>query len=271
MKKAFTDQLGRTIMIDFPPRRIISLVPSQTELLAYLGLEEETVGITKFCVLPEAWYRAKTCIGGTKQLNPQKIDALQPGLIIGNKEENDKEQIEALAQLYPVWLSDVKTLEEALEMIKSIGELTGREEKAGELAGKIRENFDALARELAGRRRRRAAYFIWREPYYAVGADTFIHDMLLRAGLDNVFAHKTRYPEVSMEELAEARPEAILLSSEPYPFKAQHRKEFRRACPLTAISFVDGQLFSWYGSRLLYSPGYFRKLRERLNEAYRTL
>ena len=117
MKRAFTDQLGRTISVDFPPQRIISLVPSQTELLAHLGLDEETVGITRFCVHPEAWFRNKGRVGGTKQLNLDAIGALQPGLLIGNKEENDKQQIEGLAEKYPVWLSDVKTLEDALDMI----------------------------------------------------------------------------------------------------------------------------------------------------------
>ncbi|MCB0547060.1 MAG: ABC transporter substrate-binding protein [Phaeodactylibacter sp.] len=271
MKKSFTDQLGRTILIDFPPRRIISLVPSQTELLAHLGLEEETIGITKFCVHPEQWFRSKARVGGTKQLDPDKIDALQPGLIIGNKEENDKEQIEALAAKYPVWLSDVKTLEDALEMIVQVGALANRTPEANRLAGQIRNRFEALQESLVGKRRRRVAYLIWRKPYYVVGSDTFIHDMLERAGLDNVFGQMNRYPEASLEQLAEARPEAILLSSEPYPFKEKHLEELRKACPITTLKFVDGQLFSWYGSRLLLSPDYFMKVRHGLAEAYNTL
>lgn len=271
MKRTFTDQLGRTISVDFPPQRIISLVPSQTELLAHLGLDEETVGITRFCVHPEAWFRNKGRVGGTKQLNLDAIEALQPGLLIGNKEENDKQQIEGLAEKYPVWLSDVKTLEDALDMIRGIGLLTNRSQQAELLFGQIRESFDTLAEEMAGKRRRRVAYFIWRKPYYVAGGDTFINDMLQRAGFENVFGHKSRYPEISLEELAEARPEAILLSSEPYPFKDQHRKEFQRACPITTLKMVDGECFSWYGSRLLLSVGYFRKVRHALTEAYRTL
>ncbi|MCB0585385.1 MAG: ABC transporter substrate-binding protein [Phaeodactylibacter sp.] len=271
MKKNFADQLGRTISVDFPPRRVISLVPSQTELLAYLGLEKETIGITKFCVRPEKWFRSKNRVGGTKQIKPEKVAALQPGLIIGNREENDKGQIEALAEKYPVWLSDVRTLEDALDMIRKIGSLLNRDKEANKLAGEIRSGFDALAEELSGNYRRRVAYFIWREPYYVAGADTFIHDMLEKAGFENVFSHLSRYPEITLEELADARPEAILLSSEPYPFKEQHRQEFHAACPITAIKFVDGQLFSWYGSRLIHSADYFRKIRRELAEAFNTL
>lgn len=271
MKKNFTDQLGRTITVDFPPRRIVSLVPSQTELLAYLGLGQETVGITKFCVHPEEWFRHKTRVGGTKQVKAEKIAALQPTLIIGNKEENDKEQVEALAEQYPVWLSDVRTLEDALDMIRSIGTLTDREAAAGQLAATIGADFKALAEELKGKCRQKAAYLIWRKPYYAVAADTFIDDMLRRAGFENVFRHKSRYPEISLAELSGAGPETILLSSEPYPFREEHREELRHACPLSTLKFVDGQLFSWYGSRLLLSAGYFRELRQGLTEAYHTL
>lgn len=271
MKRTFIDQLNRKVSIDFPPRRIISLVPSQTELLAHLGLEKETVGITKFCVHPKEWFRAKVRVGGTKQLNLEKIAALQPTLVIGNKEENDRKQIEALAERYPVWLSDVRSLEGALDMINHIGSLTGREQPAGQLARQISLGFDALGKEMAGKRRRRVAYFIWRKPYYVVAGDTFIDDMLRRAGFENIFGHKSRYPEISLEELAEARPEAILLSSEPFPFKEQHLEEFRCACPITTLKFVDGERFSWYGSRLLHSPDYFRKVRHGLTEAYRML
>ena len=271
MNQTFTDQLGRIISVAYPPQRIISLVPSQTELLSYLGLDEETVGITKFCVHPEEWFRPKMRIGGTKHLKPDAIEALHPSLIIGNKEENDREQIESLAEKYPVWLSDVSSLEGALDMIRSVGVLTNRQPAAGQLARQIRENFDALSKEMAGKRRRRVAYFIWRKPYYVAAGDTFIGDMLQRAGFENIFGHRSRYPEVSLEELAAARPEAILLSSEPYPFKEEHRQAFHSACPVAALKFVDGTLFSWYGSRLLRSADYFRSVREALAEAYRTL
>ena len=111
----FTDQTGRKITLDKPPHRIISLVPSQTELLYDLGLHNEVIGITKFCVHPQEWFQHKTRVGGTRQINIDIIHELRPDLIIANKEENVKEQVEELAGYYPVWISDVKHLEAAYE------------------------------------------------------------------------------------------------------------------------------------------------------------
>ncbi len=246
---------------NWPPRRIVSLVPSQTELLYTLGLDQEVVGITKFCVHPAAWYREKTRVGGTKTLNLEKIEALRPDLIIGNKEENDRAQIEALAARWPVWISDILTLEDAYDMVLRVGELTGKAVAASDLTAEIRQKFDRLAVYPSSIR---AAYFIWRKPYMVAAADTFIHDMLGRAGFQNVFAHLTRYPEVSLDDLAAAQPDVLLLSSEPYPFAEKHFRPFREACPEAKIVVVDGEMFSWYGSRLLAAPGYFEGLREEI-------
>lgn len=267
----YTDQLHRTLSLPAPPRRIVSLVPSQTELLSDLGLEQQVVGITKFCIHPEAWFRNKTRVGGTKTVKLEKVHELKPDLIIGNKEENTREDIEALAADFPVWMSDVNNLEDAVDMIRGIGQIVDREEKAEELAASLQSGFDELARHLQDEPHPRAAYLIWRRPYMAVGRETFIHDMLHRAGFTNALAHHRRYPEISLLQLKAARPEVILLSSEPYPFKDQHLEEFREACPQATIQLVDGELFSWYGSRLLQSPAYFRKLRARLlnNDAVR--
>lgn len=257
-----TDQLHRSIELpNWPPRRIISLVPSQTELLHTLGLEQEVVGITKFCVHPAAWYQEKTRVGGTKTLNLETIEALRPDLIIGNKEENDRAQIEALATRWPVWMSDILTLEDACDMVLRVGELTGKAVAASNLAAEICQKFDRLTDH---RSSIRAAYFIWRKPYMVAAAGTFIHDMLGRAGFQNVFAHQMRYPEVSLEQLAAAQPDVLLLSSEPYPFAEKHFGPLREACPKAKIMVVDGEMFSWYGSRLLAAPGYFEGLRERL-------
>lgn len=254
----FYDQLQRSVQLPaWPPRRIVSLVPSQTELLHYLGLEQEVVGITKFCVHPAAWYQHKARVGGTKTLDFQKIAALQPDLLLGNKEENEQAQIEVLAGRYPVWLSDISTLDDALDMILRIGSLTDRAAAARDLVGGIREAFSALDVQQPARR---AAYLIWRKPYMVAAADTFIHDMLTRMGCRNVFAERSRYPQISLEELAEARPEVILLSSEPYPFAEKHFAPLQEACPLARIQLVDGESFSWYGSRLLQAPAYFQKL-----------
>lgn len=282
----FTDQLDRTVMLPaWPPKRIVSLVPSQTELLADLGLEKEVAGITKFCVHPAEWYRTKPRVGGTKTLNFEKIKALNPDLIIGNKEENEREQIEALAERYPVWMSDVKTLDDAHDMIRRVGELTGKTEKSLLLIRNIRECFAAherVPRHQAPRDRLpstvsrppstvnrplSAAYLIWRKPYMAVGGNTFIDNMLRIAGFKNVFANQDRYPEITPDELSKAKPDVILLSSEPYPFAEKHKAAIMELCPGAQVLLVDGEMFSWYGSRLLFAPQYFRQLRDSLNLA----
>lgn len=256
--KSFTDQMGRTVAVPFPPQRIVSLVPSQTELLYDLGAGERVRGITKFCVHPQLWFRTKTRVGGTKQLHFDRIHALQPDLIIGNKEENDREQIEALARQYPVWMSDVRNLPDALDMISGIGGITGCEAEAKDLAGRIGRAFEQLKFMVSTRLPRRAAYFIWRKPWMAAAADTFIHEMMLSAGFLNVFGNLSRYPEISPELLAAAAPELILLSSEPYPFKEKHFAEFLACYPAAEIRLVDGEMFSWYGSRLLRAAEYLK-------------
>jgi ABC-type Fe3+-hydroxamate transport system substrate-binding protein len=261
--RTFTDQIGRTIKVRHPPRRIVSLVPSQTELLAYLELDEEVVGITKFCIYPEYWCRNKPKMGGTKHAKIEVIEQLEPDLIIANKEENDKGQIEALAEHFPVWVSDVHNLEDALGMIRAVGKLTGKEERAAELAREIARRFEKLEKEMEGGPSRRAAYFVWRNPYMVAGNDTFIHDMIQRSGFENVFGDRDRYPEVTLEELSAADPEVILLASEPYLFRKKHLGEFSDACPKATLLLIDGGLFSWYGSRLLKAPAYFQEVWKR--------
>lgn len=245
--------------------RVISLVPSQTELLFDLGLNEEVIGITKFCIHPEQWFRNKTRVGGTKNINFKTIDALSPDLIIANKEENVKEQIEDLAENYDVWVTDVNDLNDALSMIDNIGELTGGTESASVLALKIREGFDGFKKKSFKQKKIPAAYFIWKDPYMVAGGDTFINDMMQYCGLENIFSEKKRYPQVSFQEIKENRCELILLSSEPYPFSQKHKEEVQRYFPDIKIELVDGEMFSWYGSRLLKSIDYFQSFRNKMN------
>lgn len=257
----FTDQIGRTIELSQVPKRIVSVVPSQTELLHHLGLEDEVIGITKFCIHPETWFRSKTRIGGTKQLHMEKIRGLQPGLILANKEENVKEQVEELAKEFPVWTSDISNLEEALQMIRSVGELVGKEEKASTIASRIETAFATLKHLTANLKHQPCCYLIWKEPYITVGGDTFIHDMLQRCGLKNSFAAEKRYPQVTPEQIRGAGCRVVLLSSEPYPFRQKHAEELSRLLgDDVRILLADGELFSWYGSRLLQSPLYFEGL-----------
>lgn len=260
----FTDQLNRKISISSPPKRIISLVPSQTELLYELGLRDEVVGITKFCVHPEEWFRSKKRVGGTKAYDFEKIAALAPDLIIGNKEENEQKQVEALMAIHTVWMSDIYTLDNALEMILRLGELLGREQVAQDLKIRIEKAFAELDVFVsnASIKNQKVAYFIWRQPFMVAGNHTFIHHLLGRCGFENVFSEGAfiRYPEINPEQLQAAAPDLILLSSEPYPFKEKHVEEFQKICPHSKILTVDGELFSWYGSRLLYAPAYFINL-----------
>ena len=255
-KRTFTDQMGRLISVPYPPQRIISLVPSQTELLFDLGLDREVVGITKFCIHPSEKFKKSIKVGGTKKLDLNKIYDLRPDLIIGNKEENNKAQIESLMKDFPVWMSDIQVLPDAIDMIKQIGELTANSERANIIAEDINEQFLNLEKK---QKKVRTAYFIWKDPYMLAGKQTFIDDILNRAGFENVIG-VDRYPEISVDQLKNLKPECIFLSSEPYPFKDEHVKEFKNICPDARVFIVDGELFSWYGSRLLLSPAYLRLL-----------
>jgi ABC-type Fe3+-hydroxamate transport system substrate-binding protein len=257
----YTDQMNRTVDIPTIPKRIISIVPSQTELLFDLGLDEEIIGVTKFCVHPASEVKRKIKIGGTKALNINAIKKLNPDLIIGNKEENEKEQIEELTQDFPVWMSDVSDLEDALAMIQQVGKITGKNVQAEDMTKSIQSNFNSLNVKAS---KLRVAYLIWRKPFIVAGKGTFIDDMLKRCGWTNAF-ESDRYPEVFPGQIVEANPDVVFLSSEPYPFTERHITEFQALVPDANIQLVDGELFSWYGSRLLQAPQYFNQLIASIN------
>lgn len=258
-----TDQTGRSVAIPINPKRIISLVPSQTELLHYLALDKKTVGITKFCVHPADWRKNKTSVGGTKILKYGVIDSLEPDLILANKEENSKEDILLLSENYPVWVSDVNSLDDAFEMIRSIGAITNASLAANALTLKIKASFSELNRIPT----RRVLYLIWRKPYMAAGKQTFIDDLLGRCGFENVLS-ESRYPELKPSEIVRLNPEIVFFSSEPYPFKEHHMNFVQKLLPYAKMQLVDGEPFSWYGSRLLFSVAYFKKLQDILADDY---
>lgn len=249
------DQMGKEVIIPFPPQRIISLVPSQTELLYDLGLEDRVVGITKFCVHPKAWQQSKAIVGGTKQFKFDVIDALKPDLIIGNKEENYKEGIDELSTKYPVWMSDIASIDQALDMILALGNITNERVKAISLSERIKEGFASFGYK----KRRKTIYLIWKVPYMAAGRGTFIDEIMDFSGFENVI-EAPRYPELTFDQIVNLAPEVILLSSEPYPFKEKHIEEFRTALPNSEIKLVDGEMFSWYGSRMLHAVDYLKAL-----------
>jgi ABC-type Fe3+-hydroxamate transport system substrate-binding protein len=253
-KIIYTDQMQRTVEIHSTVSRIVSLVPSQTELLVDLGLQEKLVGITKFCVHPSGLRRQVPLIGGTKNVKVKLVESLTPDLVIGNKEENNQADIEELEQKLPTWMSDIFNLEDALEMIRQVGEITGTVEKASEIISKIRTNFSGL-NELK-QQNKSVLYLIWKNPYLAAGANTFIDSMLSTLGFQNAVKQE-RYPEVDLKQL---NPDFIFLSSEPYPFKEKHIAELQSLFPGSQVVLVDGEYFSWYGSRLIEAPTYFKKL-----------
>ena len=254
--QSFSDQMGNQVLLTRPPQRIISLVPSQTELLFDLGLDQTVLGITKFCIHPSDWLTRKVVVGGTKKFHFDIIDKLDPDLIIGNKEENYRDGIEILQEKYPVWMSDIHTLEGALSMMTSIGQLVGKQEQAIEICQRVLKNF-ANVKRFEGKS---VLYLIWRKPWMAAGSNTFIHSLLTMLGLRNTLELRTRYPELTEEEIRELNADCIFLSSEPFPFDTSHIDEIRRISPKSKILLVDGELFSWYGSRLLLSPDYFNTL-----------
>lgn len=256
----YTDQLQQVVEIVERPQRVVSLVPSQTEFLYDLGLGERLLGLTKFCIHPPQWRKEKTVVGGTKNFRMEVIDSLKPDLIIGNKEENYKEGIEELASKYPVWMSDIFNIEDSIAMMESLGQILGLSFQAKQLTKGIAQGFDSWEekKKTLGAPPR-AAYLIWKNPYMGVGPNTFIHYLLGRAGLKNVL-ETARYPEVSLQELQELRLDFLLLSSEPYPFKDKHIEELSEQLPHTKVLLVDGEAFSWYGSRLQHTPAYFEEL-----------
>jgi ABC-type Fe3+-hydroxamate transport system substrate-binding protein len=252
--RKFVDQMGREIHVPLEPKRIISLVPSQTELLYDLGLSEEVIGITKFCIHPAAWFRVKQRVGGTKQLNIELIRSLNPDLIIGNKEENTKEDIEALAQEFPVWMSDISTFDDALSMIDVLGDMLNREDEAELLVEDITEAFAPL--ENLGQQQS-FLYFIWDDPAFLTGKNTFIDSMLTKIGYINA-CELERYP--ALTECPNVQPDVVFLSSEPYPFKENHRQKFQEMYPKADIRLIDGEMCSWYGSRMKLAATYFENL-----------
>ena len=261
------DQLQRELNIKDVPKRIISLVPSQTELLVFLGLEKNIVGITKFCIHPKNLRKSKTVVGGTKKVHFDKIRELNPDIILCNKEENTLGMVLELEKIAPVHVSEIIDFEDVLILIEMYGKLFDRSQEANQLKLKLQKQKREFEKEIPvipGK----VAYFIWREPWMVVGGDTFINSLLKLNNWENVFENKeSRYPEIKLEELKRLKPDLILLSSEPFPFKEKHVEEMRQICNVP-IELVDGEYFSWYGSRLIPAFDYFKKLQKLLSGSF---
>jgi ABC-type Fe3+-hydroxamate transport system substrate-binding protein len=251
------DDLGRTLLLKEKPKRIISLVPSLSELLIDLGLDNELVGITRFCVHPKSLSKEKTRVGGTKKVNYDTVKALNPDFILCNKEENTQEIVLTLAKIAPVFVSDVNTIEDTLKLIRNLKSIFECNDKAAPLINAIQNRQKGFQIAVQARKPLKTAYFIWKNPWMLAGENTFINSLLSLNKFDNQFLGKGHYPEIKLEELKDL--DLILLSSEPYPFK-QHDIEELKAYTNAKIILVDGEYFSWYGSRLIKAFDYFEKL-----------
>ena len=263
--KTITDQLGFQHTFETSPKRIVSLVPSQTELLYELGLEEQIVGITKFCVHPFHFKSTKKIVGGTKQVNFDKIAALHPDVIICNKEENTLEMVEELRKICPVWVTDIRTIADNFQMIIDFGLLFNCRTEAQKWYDKLRfalMDFQTFVKE---KPIQKAAYFIWKNPYMVAGSDNYINEILKMNHFQNIYENLGRYPEVEIKKIRlEGDPDIVFLSSEPYPFKEEDAFEIGRFTHHAKTVFVDGEMFSWYGSRLLKAFAYFKTLHSKL-------
>lgn len=256
-----TDQMGHTLTLENSPKRIVSLVPSQTELLFDLGLDNEIVGVTRFCIHPHHARKTRMTVGGTKKFDLERIIDLKPDLIIGNKEENYPEGINFLRKRFPVWMSDILSLDDALSMITSVSGLTGRQPTGDKLVNEIRMAFT----NIKSLPTLRTLYLMWHNPWMGAAPKTFIHEIMTRMGLVNVLADQERYPELDEQTILSLRPELILLSSEPFPFAEKHKRHLRSLLPDSQVMLVNGEYFSWYGSRLRLTAAYAGELASQLN------
>jgi iron complex transport system substrate-binding protein len=259
--KQFTDQIGIAHTFESSPKRIISLVPSQTELLYDLGLEESIVGITKFCVHPYHFKSTKKIVGGTKNVHYDRIRLLEPDIIICNKEENTQEIVEELRKICPVWVTNIATIEDNFQMITDFGQIFNQRTEARKWNDKLAFALSDFKNFMAAIPVKKVAYFIWKNPYMVAGSGTFIDELLKLNNFQNHFAAKERYPEIDLEKMDEEGDlDLVLLSSEPFPFKAEDGYEIARATQNARAILVDGEMFSWHGSRLLKAFDYFKYL-----------
>lgn len=253
------DHTGLPFSLNEIPERIICLVPSITELLHDIGLGEKVVGRTKFCCYPEAGFPNAEIIGGTKNIHTDKILALKPDLIIANKEENVREQVLALYDETNVFTTIVKNTKEALMMIKDIGSITGQVRETNAIINQFKSEH-ATYNQI---KQLKMIYLIWRKPYMTVGGDTFISAFMEDFGFVNCLKEKERYPVIELHEIAELKPDIILLSSEPYPFTEVHKEEITSQTGITT-NLIDGSICSWYGSRMLKAQDFFKTYMQQL-------
>jgi iron complex transport system substrate-binding protein len=265
MAAKLIDQIGMEHFFETSPFRIVSLVPSQTEVLYDLGLEDKIVGITKFCVHPYHFKSTKKIVGGTKKVHFEKIRLLNPDIIICNKEENTIEIVEELRKICPVWVTDIITIQDNLKMISDFGILFNRRTEAQKWMDKINFALTNFQLSIANKPQIKVAYFIWKDPYMVAGSETYINELLQLNQFINSYENRGRYPEIQLSKMRlEGDPELVFLSSEPFPFTEAHAFEIGRFTHHAKIVFVDGEMFSWHGTRLYKALDYFKMLHKKI-------
>ena len=264
-QKTLIDQIGTSHSFETSPKRIISLVPSQTELLYDLGLEDRIVGITKFCVHPYHFKSVKKIVGGTKKVHVEKIRLLQPDIIICNKEENTLEIVAELQKICPVWVTNIITIEDNFKMITDFGQLFNCRTESQKWNDKIDFAWNDFKNFIKDMPVKKVAYFIWKNPFMVAGSDTFINELLKLNHFQNIYENKGRYPEIELKKIRlEGDPDLVFLSSEPFPFKEGDAFEIGSHTHHAKTVLVDGEMFSWHGSRLLKAFDYFKKMHQKL-------
>lgn len=234
-------------------------------MLVDLGLESSIVGITKFCVHPYHLKQTKTVVGGTKNIHLEKIKQLQPDFILCNKEENTKEIVEQCEQIATTHVSEIYNIQDSIDLIKTYGELLSCRTEASKIIEKINFNLNNFNAFIADKEVLKVAYFIWRKPWMVAANNTFIDYLLELNKFENIYKDKERYPEVEIKNMhLEGNPDLLFLSSEPFPFKEEHALELGKCTHHAKTIFVDGEMFSWFGSRLIKAFDYFQQLRERI-------
>ena len=254
----YFDQLNREIIIKQTPQRIVSLVPSITYTLSDFDLNENVVGITRFCKFLPYSKKEKTIIGGTKDIKIDRIKSLKPDIILANKEENTKEIVEQLEKIAPVFVSDIKNFDDNIDFLERMGKIFNNEIFAIYFVRQLNKLKKTL--ETEKEHLKKTIYLIWKNPWMTIGGDTYIHDMMKLSGFDNLYKQKKRYPTTDIEEMKKLNPEVILLSSEPYPFKAKHQQELQEIFPETKILLVQGEAFTWFGTYQIKGLEYLSSL-----------
>lgn len=259
MQQIIKDHLYNEISIDLPPQRIISFVPSITETLYALDLQDQIVGRTKFCIHPASKVKSADIIGGTKTIDIEKVRALKPDLILANKEENTQDAVAIIQKEFPVFVTDIKTYHEGVKLIKELGILCEKLPESKHITHQIAKHGSQLFP--MQHRTSTAIYLIWNEPIMTVGGDTYIHDMMEKCGFENLYGKERRYPTISLQDIKDLDPEYILLSSEPFPYKEKHKAQFKEAGIQSKAILVNGEMFSWYGHKIIQALPYFKEMR----------